>query len=89
MDTRPEGLTKQEIRDDFVPKVGFLSREFHDLEKERLWPKVWQIACREEELQKVGAQMANMSDVKAADVALVMEQVLVEAGAAEPIPAHE
>ena len=34
------------------------------------------------ELQKVGAQMANMSDVKSADVALVMEQVLVEAGAA-------
>ena len=54
MDTRPEGLTKQEIRDDFVQKVGFLSREFHDLEKERLWPKVWQLACREEELQKVG-----------------------------------
>ena len=34
------------------------------------------------ELQKVGAQMANMSDVKSADVALVMEQVLVEAGSA-------
>jgi phenylpropionate dioxygenase-like ring-hydroxylating dioxygenase large terminal subunit len=42
------------IRDDFVPKDAFLSREFHDLEKERLWPRVWQIACREEELKKVG-----------------------------------
>lgn len=42
------------IRDDFVPKVGFLSGKFHELEKQNLWPRVWQIACREEELKKVG-----------------------------------
>ena len=47
-------LSADAIRDDFVPKEGFLSPEFHRLEKERLWPKVWQIACREEELKKVG-----------------------------------
>lgn len=34
------------------------------------------------DLQRVGAQMANMSDVNSADVALVMERVLFEAGAA-------
>ena len=34
------------------------------------------------ELQRVGAQMANMSDVNSADVARVMERVLFEAGAA-------
>ena len=51
-----EGLAtlREGIRDDFVPKIPFLSREFHELEKERLWPKVWQIACREEEVPKVG-----------------------------------
>lgn len=34
------------------------------------------------DLQRVGAQMANMSDVNSADVARVMERVLFEAGAA-------
>lgn len=53
--TRPEmRLSADDIREDFIPKKGFLSPEFHRLEKERLWPKVWQIACREEELKKVG-----------------------------------
>ena len=39
-----------DIRDDYVPKADFLDRAFHELEKEHLWPKVWQIACREEEM---------------------------------------
>jgi phenylpropionate dioxygenase-like ring-hydroxylating dioxygenase large terminal subunit len=47
-------VSVNDIRDDFVPKVAFLSKEFHEREKERLWPKVWQIACREEELPNVG-----------------------------------
>ncbi|MCA1844394.1 MAG: aromatic ring-hydroxylating dioxygenase subunit alpha, partial [Actinobacteria bacterium] len=29
-------------------------RRFHDLERERLWPRVWQMACREEHLPEVG-----------------------------------
>jgi phenylpropionate dioxygenase-like ring-hydroxylating dioxygenase large terminal subunit len=49
-----EHLSKDKIRDDFVPKDSFISPEFHQLEKDRLWPKVWQIACREEELPNVG-----------------------------------
>lgn len=49
-----EQLSKDKIRDDFVPKDSFISPEFHQLEKDRLWPKVWQIACREEELPNVG-----------------------------------
>ena len=40
----------EEVRDDFVPKGDFLDRSFHELEKEHLWPKVWQIACREAEI---------------------------------------
>ena len=43
------------VRDDgFVPKERYTSREFFDLEMERLWPRVWQVACREEELLEVG-----------------------------------
>ncbi len=43
-----------DVRDDFVPKADFLDRQFHELEKEQLWPKVWQIACREEEIAEPG-----------------------------------
>jgi phenylpropionate dioxygenase-like ring-hydroxylating dioxygenase large terminal subunit len=44
----------EEVRDDFVPKVDFLDRRFHELEKEHLWPRVWQIACREAEIPNTG-----------------------------------
>jgi phenylpropionate dioxygenase-like ring-hydroxylating dioxygenase large terminal subunit len=43
-----------EVRDDFYPKADYLDRAFHELEKERLWPYAWQIACREEEVPNVG-----------------------------------
>jgi phenylpropionate dioxygenase-like ring-hydroxylating dioxygenase large terminal subunit len=43
------------VRDDgFVPKERYTSREFLDLEMDRLWSRVWQVACREEELGDVG-----------------------------------
>ncbi len=37
-----------------IPKEVFLSQSYHDLEVEKLWKKVWQMACREEDLPKVG-----------------------------------
>ncbi|HVM67071.1 MAG TPA: aromatic ring-hydroxylating dioxygenase subunit alpha [Acidimicrobiales bacterium] len=37
-----------------VPKERYISREFFDLEMEKLWPRVWQMACREEEVPAVG-----------------------------------
>ena len=40
-----------------VPKISYeryVSREYVQLEKERLWPHVWQIACREEEIPNPG-----------------------------------
>ena len=43
-----------EVRDDFVPKADYLDRAFHELEKENLWPKVWQIAAREDEIPNPG-----------------------------------
>lgn len=47
-------LSAAQIRADFVPKEPFISPRFAQLEKERMWPKVWQIACREEEIPNVG-----------------------------------
>lgn len=49
-----QSIPLQEIRDDFVPKDAYLSKEYASLEKERLWPRVWQVACREEEIPNVG-----------------------------------
>jgi nitrite reductase/ring-hydroxylating ferredoxin subunit len=40
--------------DGFVPKERYTSPAFADLELERLWSRVWQVACREEELPASG-----------------------------------
>jgi phenylpropionate dioxygenase-like ring-hydroxylating dioxygenase large terminal subunit len=40
--------------DDDVPVERYTSRAFHELEKDRLWSRVWQFACREEVLTEVG-----------------------------------
>ncbi|MDR2858710.1 MAG: aromatic ring-hydroxylating dioxygenase subunit alpha [Novosphingobium sp.] len=48
------GYSPDDVRDDRVPKADFLDRAFHELEKEHLWPKVWQIACREDDIPKNG-----------------------------------
>lgn len=37
-----------------VPAERYYSREFFELEKEKLWPHVWQMACREEEIPNPG-----------------------------------
>jgi phenylpropionate dioxygenase-like ring-hydroxylating dioxygenase large terminal subunit len=41
--------------DGFLPKARYTTGAFMALELERLWPRVWQIACREEELEGSGA----------------------------------
>ena len=48
---------KWRLRDDFVPKGRYIDREFLQLEYERLFPKVWQMACREEEVPAVGSYL--------------------------------
>ena len=37
-----------------IPKWRYLSRDFLELEARRLWPAVWQMACREEEIPNHG-----------------------------------
>jgi phenylpropionate dioxygenase-like ring-hydroxylating dioxygenase large terminal subunit len=43
----------REIRPDFIPAENY-SDAVARLEKERLWPRVWQMACRLEEIPNVG-----------------------------------
>src|SRR3546814_21072312 len=43
-----------EVTDKFLPFEDNCSPEFARLEAERLWPYLWQIACRLEELPNVG-----------------------------------
>jgi len=48
-----------------VSTARYTSREWHEREVERLWKRVWQFACREEQIPKVGSHVvydiANMS----------------------------
>lgn len=37
-----------------VDRERYVSPEFHRLEVERMWRRVWQVACREEDLPEVG-----------------------------------
>ena len=37
-----------------VPIDRYISREWHDMERERLWMRVWQFACREEQIPEPG-----------------------------------
>ncbi|MFE9320700.1 SRPBCC family protein [Nocardia sp. NPDC052278] len=44
----------ERVRDDFVPKAPYYAPEFAQLEKQRLWPEIWQVACRLEEIPHPG-----------------------------------
>lgn len=37
-----------------VPVARFFERKYHELEVEHLWKKVWQMACREDDIPEVG-----------------------------------
>lgn len=37
-----------------VPVSRYTTREYYDREMRELWPRVWQMACREEEIPEVG-----------------------------------
>ncbi len=37
---------------DRIPKQRYVDREFYELEAEQLWPRVWQMACRLEEIPR-------------------------------------
>ncbi|MGB8699647.1 MAG: aromatic ring-hydroxylating dioxygenase subunit alpha, partial [Thermosynechococcaceae cyanobacterium] len=43
-----------DIGTDDIPRDVFISQQYHDLEVENLWKKVWQAAGREEDIPNVG-----------------------------------
>lgn len=45
-----ETLQELGISAELIPSSRYTSTEFAELEAERLWPRVWQMACREESL---------------------------------------
>ena len=48
------GAARMPFGDDDIAVARYTSRAFHELEKQRLWSRVWQMACREEEIPEVG-----------------------------------
>lgn len=44
----------QQFSDDDLSVERYSARGFHELEAQKLWPKTWQMVCREEEIQKPG-----------------------------------
>jgi phenylpropionate dioxygenase-like ring-hydroxylating dioxygenase large terminal subunit len=49
-----KGSPQSGVRDDFVPKDAYYQPSFVQLEKAKLWPRVWQAACRLEEIPNTG-----------------------------------
>lgn len=49
-----ESLMVRAVRPDFVPQEGHICPKMAHLERQRLWPRVWQMACREEEIPQPG-----------------------------------
>lgn len=47
----PDGFA---VSGNLIPAARYTSREFLELEYEKLWPHVWQLACRKEEIGNVG-----------------------------------
>lgn len=54
MDMCSKKFPPEAVRDDFVPKDAYVDPAFARMEEERLWPYVWQLACRLEEIPNVG-----------------------------------
>lgn len=52
---RPVPPVSDELGTEPIAASRYTSRDFFDLECERLWPRVWQMVCREEELPAAGS----------------------------------
>ena len=58
-EARPVPAALRESTDTFLGSAPlsverYLSRDYHELEKRRLWPRVWQSLCRETEISEQG-----------------------------------
>ncbi len=52
--TPAEKAPEPNLGNEIIPKERYVSREFMQLEWERMWTKTWLIGCREEEIPDVG-----------------------------------
>ncbi|GGM97926.1 aromatic ring-hydroxylating oxygenase subunit alpha [Streptomyces fuscichromogenes] len=64
----------------FIPRERYYDKEFFELENERLWPRVWQMACRLEEIPKVGDYV---------EYSVAMYSVLVVRTGADEVKAYQ
>jgi phenylpropionate dioxygenase-like ring-hydroxylating dioxygenase large terminal subunit len=55
VETMPQEKTDSALRPDFIPREDYVREDLPKIERARLWPRVWQLACREEELPQVGS----------------------------------
>ena len=46
---------------DRIPKQRYYDEEFYTLEAELFWPRVWQMACRLEEIPHAGTSSSTRS----------------------------
>lgn len=60
-DTNPEGISDALRRNaplppgpSLVPVARYIDRKYHELEKERLWSRAWQVAAHEDDFPNVG-----------------------------------
>jgi nitrite reductase/ring-hydroxylating ferredoxin subunit len=60
-DSRPENVPvvlrwerNEPLGSTDIPRERYVSREFYELEKEKMWKRTWQMACREEDIPEVG-----------------------------------
>jgi len=52
------------LGDEAVDVDRYITKECHELEKEKIWKRVWQMACREEEIPEVGdAYVYEITDI--------------------------
>ena len=49
-----QSMSKLESINIEVPREIFFAKDYHDLEVEKLWKKVWQCVCREEDIPEIG-----------------------------------
>jgi phenylpropionate dioxygenase-like ring-hydroxylating dioxygenase large terminal subunit len=47
-------FSPDDVRDYFIPKEDYVDRAFHEAEKDKLWPRAWQTACREADIPNAG-----------------------------------
>ena len=54
MNIHSKPASAPQVAGGIVPAENYISADFLREEAELLWPRVWQMACREEEIPKVG-----------------------------------